>query len=580
MQQLHLVGFTADNRGLIFSARKGSKSGGFVVTLDDKLIARVDEMIARREAEEADSGASSRPKSSLSPREIQARLRAGRTIAQVAREAGVDEEWVARWAAPILAEQAQVVERAEGLTMEKSRVGPSAVPLGEAVRWNMADKGIVFTDAGWAGSWDAFHLRDNSWMVRFTYQYRRATHQAEWEVDTREATVVSRNRQATELGYVAPGRRRPRMPRSTIAALQSAPVQEVRSAADTPPSGGGSAGRSTGTKKTSAKKTGAKKSGVTKKTAAKKAAAKKAAEKRAAAKKAAEKRAAARKAAAKKAAKKAAAKKSTRRKATSKKTASKKSAAKRTSRGSAANKRSDKRAVAKKSATRPRATARKTTTKKSAAKKAVAKRSTTKKAPARPPAPAPTRRRPRPAAGVPSAPPPVPPSVSSRSTPARPARSTNQPSTSRSGLAASSRASRRPATPARRPEARRPESRRSESRRPESRRLEFRGSETRRSEPRRRESAAESDGATAARTPDRGRRPPRQVEGFPRPATKSPIRIDSGVPRRSESSGPPIIRADRADQSRDTPIAVGPSTTPPASEKQGRFRFRRGRNRT
>ena len=64
MQQLHLVGFTADNRGLIFSARKGSKSGGFVVTLDDKLLARVDDMVARRDAEESQSA--NRPKSSLS----------------------------------------------------------------------------------------------------------------------------------------------------------------------------------------------------------------------------------------------------------------------------------------------------------------------------------------------------------------------------------------------------------------------------------------------------------------------------------------------------------------------------------
>ena len=98
--------------------------------------------------------------------------------------------------------------------MEKNRVGPSAVPLGEAVRWNMADKGIVFTDAGWAGSWDALHLRANSWMVRFTYVYRRATHQAEWEVDTRDGVLTSRNRQATDLGYVAPGTRRPKMSRS------------------------------------------------------------------------------------------------------------------------------------------------------------------------------------------------------------------------------------------------------------------------------------------------------------------------------------------------------------------------------
>ena len=34
MQQLHLVGFTTDHEGLIFSARKGAKTGSFVLKLD------------------------------------------------------------------------------------------------------------------------------------------------------------------------------------------------------------------------------------------------------------------------------------------------------------------------------------------------------------------------------------------------------------------------------------------------------------------------------------------------------------------------------------------------------------------
>ena len=38
MQQLHMVGFTTDHRGLIFSVRRGAKSGGFVVKLDDSVM--------------------------------------------------------------------------------------------------------------------------------------------------------------------------------------------------------------------------------------------------------------------------------------------------------------------------------------------------------------------------------------------------------------------------------------------------------------------------------------------------------------------------------------------------------------
>ena len=111
MQQLHLVGFTTDHRGLIFSVRRGAKSGGFVVKLDDSVMTAVEELralIAEEEVEADGKISSKRLESSLSVREVQARLRRGRTIEQVAREAGVDAAWVSRFAVPVLAEQAEV----------------------------------------------------------------------------------------------------------------------------------------------------------------------------------------------------------------------------------------------------------------------------------------------------------------------------------------------------------------------------------------------------------------------------------------------------------------------------------------
>lgn len=582
MQQLHLVGFTADNRGLIFSARKGAKSGGFVVTLDDKTLARVDEVIARREAEEQDNRSSNRPKSGLSPREIQARLRAGRTIAQVAREAGVEDEWVARWAAPIAAEQSQVVERAQGLTMEKGRVGPSAVPLGESVRWNMADKGIVFTDAGWTGSWEAFHLRTNSWMVRFTYLYRRATHQAEWEVDTRDALVISRNRQATELGYVAPGSRRPKMPRSMLAAVDLPSVAPAlppspgttgtstgsASAAKAPPARRASKKKTSGAKNASARTAAAKKKWAAIKKAAdrqaaadrvaarkeavkKAAAAKQEAVKRAAAKETAAKKAAAARAAKKVAAKKAAAEKSAAKKSAAKKVAAKKAEAKKAeAKKAAAKKAPAKRPATKKSAgtKRPAKKARtaarpaKKSTKAASATRASVRRASGRRAPTRP---TPTKTAGRPAVARPR-PTFDPPRVSERSGAGLSPRSTNRPST-RPAQASSPRPSRRA-----------PSS--SERREP-------------RPSPRTFGSESEGPGRRDEPLPERTRDEPST------PPTRTPIRIDSGVPRRSESGGPPIIRADRADQSREEPAGVGARSAENGASRPGRFRFRRGRSR-
>jgi hypothetical protein len=226
VQQLHLVGFTTDLEGLIFSARKGAKSGGYLVVLDDKLRATVEDAFRLRNGQgSTDDGADDessaggagrprrpRPESTLSPREIQARLRSGSTIAEVARDAGVDEEWVSRFAVPIQAEQAQVVGRARRLTFVKPRLGESALPLGTAVRWNLADKGIRLFDDDYEAAWSAYNLQGASWVVRFEYASRQKRQVAEWEVDLREGELFARNRTASELAFLDAARRRRRPP--------------------------------------------------------------------------------------------------------------------------------------------------------------------------------------------------------------------------------------------------------------------------------------------------------------------------------------------------------------------------------
>ncbi|HEY1116853.1 MAG TPA: DUF3071 domain-containing protein, partial [Acidimicrobiales bacterium] len=107
MHDLQLVGFTTDRRGLILRPRAGARSeASFVVPVTDELISLVAEMAAEIAAgratsvpTEADLGvepaadtapeAAARPRSQLSVRDIQARLRAGEPIARVAAEAGV-----------------------------------------------------------------------------------------------------------------------------------------------------------------------------------------------------------------------------------------------------------------------------------------------------------------------------------------------------------------------------------------------------------------------------------------------------------------------------------------------------------
>jgi len=214
LRKLHLVGLTTDRDGLIFTARKGSKSGGYIVPLDDKVLAAIAEARAGGNGSPAgDADAEAAPKrlrseSALTPREMQARLRGGRSIEDVAAEAGVDTEWVARFAVPILAEQAQVVELARALTYAKPRLGESSQPLGASVQMNLTDRGVFLPDDIANAAWSAFQLHDSVWMVRFRYRSRGRDHEAQWEIDVPTGRLLARNRHASDLGYVEYGRRR------------------------------------------------------------------------------------------------------------------------------------------------------------------------------------------------------------------------------------------------------------------------------------------------------------------------------------------------------------------------------------
>ncbi|MBW3611638.1 MAG: DUF3071 domain-containing protein, partial [Actinobacteria bacterium] len=219
MQKLYLVGFTAGLDGLIFSVRKGSSSGGFTVDLDDALVQLVtDAERVRAGGMVVQVASEGRPPrhtwhgSALNPRELQDRLRAGWSVEEVADEAGTDVAWVNRFAAPVRAEQAQVLGRARRLTFDKPRLGPSALDLEASVRRNLAERGLRVPDDDADDGWSAFQLDEGLWVVRFDYTSRGRAQRAEWLFDVAEGRLIARDRVASQLGHFAKGRRLPALP--------------------------------------------------------------------------------------------------------------------------------------------------------------------------------------------------------------------------------------------------------------------------------------------------------------------------------------------------------------------------------
>ena len=392
MQELHLVGFTTDLEQLIFSVRKGAKSGGYTVGLDEQLLTVIAEAVRMRRAVGADvseaaaaveaavregsAASAAKAESALTPREIQARLRSGRSVKQVAKAASVSEAWIERFAAPVRAEQGQMAQRARALVFSKPRLGESAEPLGLSVRWNVAEKGVRFTEHEFDEHWSAYQFQDHVWVIRFAFESRKREHVAEWVLDLETTELTHRNRLASDLGYLEPGKRR------KIADLVPEPADVAVETSHEPDADDDDAGRRSSRPAGRRPAKRAAKKSTTKKAAAKKAGAKKAAAKKAGAKRATRKKAAAKKSPARKAAgKKSTAKKTAARKTAARKAAAKKAGAKMTgAKKAAARKSTAKKSTAKKS------TAKKAAGKKTAAKKTAARKSSASRPPAAPPA--------------------------------------------------------------------------------------------------------------------------------------------------------------------------------------------------
>ncbi|MDQ1428408.1 MAG: hypothetical protein QOK39_1884 [Acidimicrobiaceae bacterium] len=222
MQQLHLVGFTTDHKGLILGTRRGADQGSFVVNLDRAMVEQIEALLRLQAGEGGGDVIKSvtgngtgvllhRPKaeSKLTPRQVQALLRTGSSVGEVAEEAGMSEDWVGRFAPPVLAEQARVIEKAVGLTYNKPRIGPSTQSLGESVLWNLAERGIILSGPAVDDAWTAFQQPDGGWVVRVSYLFERRRQHADWTIDMTQGVLKAVNRLGNELAYVEAGRRRP-----------------------------------------------------------------------------------------------------------------------------------------------------------------------------------------------------------------------------------------------------------------------------------------------------------------------------------------------------------------------------------
>ncbi|CAN5123842.1 septation protein SepH [soil metagenome] len=160
--------------------------------------------------------------SSLRPRDIQARIRAGDSPEQVAAAAGVRLENVLRYAHPVLQEREKMAEAARAARVRLAD-GPPAAPLGEFI----AEKLTALDADHRSTSWDARRLEDGGWEVRVGWGSGKKRGLTRWWFDVTARSVTPADAETSAFSE------RPRAGQSMIVAPQQA--AQLQSSVEEPP---------------------------------------------------------------------------------------------------------------------------------------------------------------------------------------------------------------------------------------------------------------------------------------------------------------------------------------------------------
>lgn len=130
--------------------------------------------------------------SALSPREIQARLRAGASVPEVAADAGVDVDRIAGFAIPVMAERAHMTRTALASSVRRRGDSSGHRRLGEIIHDRLQARGL---DADTV-EWDSWRQNDLKWRLVGLLDDQAASRAAEFIFDPKGRFSVADNADA------------------------------------------------------------------------------------------------------------------------------------------------------------------------------------------------------------------------------------------------------------------------------------------------------------------------------------------------------------------------------------------------
>lgn len=163
MRELKVIGLDVDGKHIICEGRDPADK--YTLRVDDKLRAAVRGDRARAGQIAMNLEVHGTARGTLRPKDIQARIRAGASVVQVAESSGMEVSKVERFAHPVLLERSRAAELATAAHPVLAD-GPAVLTLLEAITSSLVSRGLNPE----ATAWDSWRNEDGRWTVQVAWR--------------------------------------------------------------------------------------------------------------------------------------------------------------------------------------------------------------------------------------------------------------------------------------------------------------------------------------------------------------------------------------------------------------------------
>lgn len=201
MRQLEVLSVSDDGNHILLAASEDAARATHQLRIDNRLVAAINGEL-EDDAEHRES--------ELSPKEIQARLRAGDTVEQVAKAARIPVSRIMIYATPVIQERARIIDQARAARVRRPRGPESTASLGSVVTKRLTEITGLRPETV---EWTAKRREDGAWVIGMSYAAKGGSRSALWlwRPSGRDLTALNAlgTRMGAEEAAAAPRRKRP-----------------------------------------------------------------------------------------------------------------------------------------------------------------------------------------------------------------------------------------------------------------------------------------------------------------------------------------------------------------------------------